>query len=191
MNINAQLEALYRASANKPRSKDDDTITTFNRDVYWYDRDEVQRQQRAKANTGTSKVTYETHRKVVETAVNMMRKSTQHEIALCILTHRYFAEYRKNIFEGAGNFNTDYNYILLKVGSLFDAHNSKIYKSNIASKLAEFNTPTLVAVNHIVGTVEVVTVVSNKFTLNEWATKYNANAPESTTYMVAGLKVGM
>ncbi len=185
------LEQFYKSIADRPKDKNNEVNTFFVRDIYYYDRDEVARQQRIAERSETSApLTYEQHRAAVETAVTLLRVATPHDVALKILSHRFFAQYRTRLFEGEGNFNADYSYLLLKVSTLFDASNTKVIRSNIATKLREFKTPTLVSINHIAGVVETVRVPSDKFTLNEWAQRYSAGAPESTTYAVAGLKVG-
>lgn len=187
------LEAHFIKVAKRPQRKFEETLTTFDRDIFWYDRNEVDRQKEYKqrTNTPTKKVTYADHRRVIETAATIMRKNTQHAIAMCILTHRAFSDYRNKFFEGNGSFYKDYGYLLRKVAMLFNPHKSMLLKSNISSKLRDFQKPTLVQVNYITGTIEKVTPPSNKFTLAEWAFRYNEAAVESTQYMVAGIKVGV
>jgi len=182
--IDFELEQLYKTAGSHLQRKGEDTLTSWDRDIYWYDRDEVNRQA---ATATTSKVTYEQHRKAVETAVNMMRKSTPHEVAMCILTHRFFTAYRSSLFGGEGNFITDYTAIIKRVGALFNGQAGKLMTISISTKLAEFKVPTLVLVNHISGYVKKVSVPSAKFTLTEWALKYNENCVESSSYIVAGL----
>ena len=189
--VDYELEKHYKAIAERPPRKFEETITSFDRNIFLYDRDEVARQAEKANRTGTKKVTYEDHRKAAETAVNIFKASSAHEVAMTILTHRHFAEYRKNCFAGVGSFNSDYSYILGKVGELFSPSKGQINTVNIGNKLAEFKKPTLVQINHIKGFVTEVKVPSDKFTLQEWAAKYNHGAPESTTYAVAGLKVGI
>ena len=120
-----------------------------------------------------------------------MKAETQHEIAMTILTHRFFAQYRADAFAGESNFASDYSFILKKIALLYNPTSSKLKTSTIPSALKEFTKPTLVQLNHIAGTVTKVNVPSDKFTLNEWAIKFNANAPESTSYRIAGMKVGL
>jgi len=188
--IDLQLEQHFRKAAQRPQRKFEETITTFDRDIFWYDRDEKLRQEEASIRNGTTKVTYEDHRKAVETAVNMMRKDTQHDIAMCILTHRFFANYRKNAFAGKGGFTHDYSFIIKKVAMLFDHTTERVTGGSYHSKLRDYTKPTLVQINHITGEVTPLTPPSNKFTLQDWAAKYSANAVESTSYQVAGLKIG-
>lgn len=183
-----KLEQLYKSIADRPQRKFEDTITTFNRDIFWYNRDELHRQVE---NTNTERITYETHRKVIETAVNIMRKDTPHDIALCILTHRFFAAYRANVFAGEGTFTTDYTFLLTKISMIFNQSTGTIPKTNIAAKLKEYKKPTLVQVNHITGTVSEVITPDTGETLNEWAIKFNQGAPVSTSYRIAGLKIGV
>ena len=61
--------------------------------------------------------------------------------------------------------------------------------SSIATTLASYNTPTLVQVNHLAGVVTEVTPPKWDMTLNEMAIAYNVGAPESTTYMIAGMSL--
>jgi len=191
MNKDILIEQFFKSIADRKPDKNDETITTFDRNIFWYDRDEVQRQQRAVDQSGTSPVTYETHRAAVEMAYIILHKTTPHDIAMIILTHRAFANYRKNVFSGKGSFNKDYSYLIKKASTLINPHTSQLINSNVRQKLSSFTTPTLVAINHIVGSVEEVTTPSIDLTLQEWAHRYNAGSPESTTYMVAGLKVGI
>ena len=174
---------------NKPPRKDDDSITTWNRDIYLYNRDELSRQ--ADKTDDNKRVTYEDHRKAVETAINIMQAKSQHEIAMAILTHRFFAQYRADVFAGEGSFYTDYTFIIKKVATLFNHAHGKVNVANIPSALKEFKEPTLVQINHATGTITKVKVPASEFTLNEWAIKFNQNAPESTSYRVAGMKVGI
>ena len=186
--LDVQLEQFYKSIGDRPPRKNEETLTHFDRAIYWYDKDELSRQaDRASANTYT-KITYEDHRKSVETAVNIMRKSTQHEIAMCILTHRFFKDYRAKVFAGEGSFVTDYSFLISKIAMLFNPTTNTIKRVSIASKLKEYTTPTLVQINHISGDVSSVNVPSCK-TLNEWASALNQGAPESTSYRLAGLKI--
>ena len=179
------LEAHLKEVAKRPQRKNEDTITKFNRDIFWYNRD------MAKRHTNPSvRVTYEDHRKAVETAVNFFRKDTQHDIAMCILTHRYFSDYRSNALSGAGNFLKDYTFLVKKTGMLFNPTASRIAGSNVSSQLSAYKDPTLVQINHICGAVTPVTPPSDRLSLSEWAKLYNDNAVESTTYQVAGLRLG-
>jgi len=183
-----QLEEFYRNTvAKRPQRKNEETLTSFNRDIYWYDKDELRRQA---VKATQVKINYSDHRKVIEIAVNMMRKNTQHDIAMCILTHRFFKEYRTTAFKGKGNFKEDYTFIIKKVGAIFNPSSGSVKRINITAKLNEFTIPTLVSVNHIVGQVTPIKIPNDKLTLNEWAIKYSENAVESTSYMVAGLKLG-
>jgi len=183
--IDLELEKHFKTVGSRPQRKNEETLTSFDRDIFWYDKDTKHRQ-----TPSTTKVTYEHHRKAIETAVNFMRKDTQHTIAMCILTHRHFEDYRNSVFSGEGNFTADYSFIVKKVHMLFNPTTSRITTSSISTKLKEFTTPTLVQVNHVVGEVTPVTVPDTGETLNEWAIKFNENANETTTYHVAGLKIG-
>lgn len=185
-------EKLYRImdkstlGAKKPRQE---VITRFDRDIYYYNRDEVTRQDKAASAGATDRVTYEDHRRAINVAVNMFRKSASNEIAMCILTHRYFKDYRTKVFLGKGTFITDFQFIIKRVGMIFDDNTSRIIPANIKAKLEIFTKPTLVQINFIIGAVDVITPTSTKFTLAQWAERYNANAPESTKYIVAGIKI--
>ena len=185
-----QLEEHFKKVATRPRDKNEETLTSFDRNIFWYDRDEVSRQAENSARTGDVKVTYEEHRKAIETAINIMRKTTAHDIAMAILTNRFFSTYRSNAFKGLGSFNLDYAFIIKKIDMIFNPSTSSVKAININSKLQEFTKPTLVQVNHIVGTVTKVKVPEGVKTLNEWAATFNKSANESSTYMVAGLKIG-
>lgn len=186
--IDYQLEQFYKRVAERPRRKDEDTITSFNRDIFWYDRDERYRQRDGTSNT--TSFNYEEHRKAIETAVNIFRKTTVHDIAMTILTNRYFANYRNSVFAGNGNFNKDYSFLVRKASMLFNSTAGRINNINITDKLKNYDKPTLVQINHITGDVTKVLLPKTSETLNEWAIKFNRNANESTTYHIAGLKVG-
>ena len=187
-----RLEVFLKDTVAKraPR-KNEETITRFDRDIFWYDRDELSRQADRAAQVESGRVTYEDHRKTVETAVTMMRKDTQHDIAITILTHRFFKDYRAKVFSGEGSFRLDYTFLVLKAGTLFNAATSRITSSSntITAKLQQFTTPTLVQINHIAGAVNTVTVPDAGLTLNEWAQRLNDSANESTSYRIAGIKV--
>ena len=186
-----QLEKFFKnIVAERPQRKNEDTLTSFDRNIFWYDKDELSRQADHAEKHKFDKVTYEDHRKAIETAVNMMRKDTQHSIAMAILTHRFFKDYRAKAFAGEGSFRTDYTFLITKVGMLFNPTTSRVNGIGLLSKLQEYTTPTLVQINHITGDVETVTPPGDKFTLNEWAIKYNQSANESTSYRVVGMKVG-
>jgi len=180
-----QLEQHFSSIAKRPNRKGEETITSFNRNIFWYNRTEVPNQQAPKPTS----INYSDHRRVIETAVNILRASTPHEIALTILTHRNFADYRQTVFGGKGSFTTDYAFLLKKIGVIFDHTAGRLNPTSIRTKLTEYITPTLVQVNHITGTVSPVTIPSTKFTLTEWASKYNTNAVPSTSYQVAGLSL--
>ena len=183
--LDYQLEKFYKASAARPKRKFEETETSFNRDIFWYDRSELSRQ--ADKTDDNKRVTYEDHRKAVETAVNIMQAKSQHEIAMAILTHRFFAQYRADVFAGEGSFYTDYAFVLKKIATLFNHTHGKIRTANIPLALKEFKEPTLVQINHAAGTVTKVKVPESEFTLNEWAIKFNQNAPESTSYRAINL----
>ena len=61
--LDYQLERFYKESAARPKRKFEETETSFDRRVYWYDRSELIRQA-DKANTDR-RITYEDHRKAV------------------------------------------------------------------------------------------------------------------------------
>ena len=182
-NIDYILEEFYKSIPNRPKDKNDETITTFNRDIFWYDRDNVSRQTFKK-----EKLTFEDHRKAVSTAVHILHKETPHEVALAILSHRFFEDYRNRLFGGKGNFYHDYSLLIRKISALFNGSNSQfIVINNLNSKLAEYTTPTLVSINHINGDVSEVKNLPPVYSLLEWANKLNAGAVSSTTYRVVGL----
>lgn len=187
MNTMEQLEKLFKEVADRPNRKFDDSITRFDRDIFYYNRDEISRQSESLQNK--TRVTYENHRKAVETAIVMFKKYIAHDIAMCILTNRFFAPYRDSVFSGEGSFNTDYAFIIRKADAIINNSGAKKTTVSIANRLAEFKTPTLVQVNHLAGIVKTVTVPNTGETLNEWAIKFNHAAPESTSYKIAGLQV--
>jgi len=180
MNTIYQLEQFFQSIGDRPQHKLEETITTFDRDILYYNVDAIKRQA-TKAVT-LARVTYEDHRKVIEVAVNMLRKETPHAIAMCILTHRFFDSYRTNTFRGEGSFYLDYNFLIQRVSALFSKSTHTLIPAHINRKLAEFTEPALLQINHIVGTVQPVKVPPTSDTLNEWAIKLNMGAPESTTY---------
>lgn len=181
-----QLEQHYKAVGNRPPRKFEETITSWNRDAFWYNRDKSVREIN---NVNT---TYEDHRKVIETAINIMGKTTQHDIAMCILTNRFFANYRASVFGKEKNFITDYTFLVKKIGVLFNPTTGTIKSSTIHSKLQEYTEPTVVQLNHLAGRVtDVFIKPKDNETLNELAQRLSQGSPESTTYMVAGMKVGM
>lgn len=190
-----ELEKFFKNTvAKRPQRKNEETLTSFDRDIFWYDRDELSRQADRAEELKGERITYEDHRKVIETAVNMMRKDTQHDIAMTILTHRFFKDYRAKTFAGEGSFRTDYTFLISKVAMIFNPFTSRITgtsSTSLAGKLTQYTEPTLVQINHITGTIKEIKSPSDKFTLNEWAIRLNENASASTSYRVAGMKVGV
>lgn len=183
--IDLQLEKHYKAVGDRPLRKFEETVTSFDRDIFWYNRDKSER------SSDITKTTYEDHRKVVETAINIMGMSTQHDIAVCILTHRFFANYRASIFGKEKNFTTDYTFLVKKIGALFNPATGVIKSSTIHAKLKDFKEPTVVQLNHLAGQVAEVKIKPKEGeTLNELAQRLSQGAPASTTYVVAGLKIG-
>jgi len=180
------LEEFYKTIPNKPVSKNDTSLCSFDRNIYYYDRDEVARQAEL-AECTPEKITYEDHRKAIETAVNMMRKDSQHDIAMNILTHRFFKNYRARAFRGNGSFTEDYSFLITKIAMVFNYTTGTVNRINLPSSLKSYTEPTLVQINHITGTVTEVNVPGNKFTLNEWQSKFSAQANESTTYRLVGI----
>ena len=187
--IDLQLEQHFKRVADRPRGKLEETNTFFDRDIFWYNKDAVGRQA-AQHLINNERVTYDDHRRAIETAILMMGKDTKHSIAMCILTNRAFTNYRANAFKGEGSFTADYSFIIKKIAMLVNHDGLRTFRTSYLSKLKEFTEPTLVQINHIAGIVTTVKVPSNKFTLNEWAKRYNTDAVESTTYAVAGLAMG-
>jgi len=185
--LDLQLEQFYKNTvATRPQRKFEETITTFDRDVFMYDRDGKQRQ----LDKLNEKVTYEDHRRAIEAATLILHKTTQKDIAMAILTNRMFEQYRAKAFKGLGSFNEDYSFLIKKIATMFSPDTSELKRVSVAAKLADFKQPTLVQINHICGDVSKVNLPShNTSTLQEWATKFNSQANESTTYVVAGLKL--
>ena len=89
--IDYVLEEFYKSIPKRPKDKYDETITTFDRNIYWYNRDNIRRQ--AKAKKSSERLTYEDHRKAVSTAVHILHKQTAHEVAMAILSHRFFEDF--------------------------------------------------------------------------------------------------
>lgn len=186
-----QLMEFYRDTvAQRPQKKFEETITSWDRDVFLYDRDELSRQADHAETNDFGKITYEDHRRAIETTVNMLRKDTQHSIAMTILTHRFFKDYRAKAFAGEGSFRTDYTFLIKKIGMMFNPDTKRVNTINLVSSLQAFKKPTLVQINHITGDVKAINPPSTKFTLNEWAQRYNVGAPESTSYRLVGLTIG-
>jgi len=182
--LDYELEKHYRGAASRPQRKFEETITSFDRTVYFYDRDEVARQADSVSRTpSTERVTYELHRKAIETAATIMHKNTQHGIAMAILTHRFFTAYRNTVFAGRGTFVTDYSFLVTKVGTLFNASKGAVIPSRIATKLTAITVKTLVQINHLHGTIVQMSLPKAK-TSEEWARALNASAPASTVYKV-------
>ena len=184
-NIDLLLEQHSKEVGTRPQRKFEETITSFNRDIFYYNRDTSERK------STKSKTTYEDHRKVIETAINVMGKTTQHDIALCILTHRFFENYRNTVFPAKKDFTADYSFLIRRIGAMFNPTTGQVKTSTIPRSLQAFTKPTLVQVNYLSGGVTKVTVPETGETLNEWAIKFNENAPESTKYMVAGMSIGV
>jgi len=180
--LDHRLETLYKEAAKRPQRKNEDTLTKFDRNIYWYNKDGILRQSKS-----ADRITYEDHRKAIETAVTIYRMDTQHDIAMCILSHRFFKDYRDKIFAGKGDFTKDYSFLLKKIVMIFNAHSGRIAPTNIKGKLAEYKEPTLVQVNHVSGDISTVNVPDTGETLNEWAIKFNKNANETTTYYVTNM----
>jgi hypothetical protein len=180
MNRTALLEDHYRSIASRPKDPRDDTITTFNRDIFWYT---------ASQHSASPTHTYEDTRKVIETAVIMFGCKTPHTIAVAILTHRFFKNYRATTFGTDGTFTSDYSFLIKKIGLLYNQSKGTMNPYSIKSKLSEYKEPTLVQINEIAGTVTTVKVPSDKYTLNEWAITYNKNCSSHIRYALAGLQL--
>lgn len=179
------LEEHCKKIAARPQQKFEETLTSYDRDIFMYNRDTSDRTSHTSNN-----ISYEDHRKAIETAVNVMGKHTQHDIAMCLLTHRFFHNYRNSILTDKKDFNKDYAFLIKKIASIFNPTTGQVNRSNIPRALQTYTTPTLVQVNYLAGEVTPVTVPNTSETLNEWAIKFNENAPESTRYMVAGMSIG-
>lgn len=185
-----ELEQFYKTIGDRPQRKGEETNTYFDRLVYWYDRDEVERQAENASRKDRQTTNYEDHRKVIETAITIAKKDTQHDIAMCILTNRFFTNYRSETFGGKGSFNTDYSFIIKKIAALYNPDTNRVKPSTIQAELKKFIEPTLVQLNHLAGEVSVVTVPNNNISLQVWASKFNANVAESTSYIIAGMQLG-
>jgi len=177
-----QLEAFFKNTvATRPQRKFEETITWWDRRVFWYDKDEVARQARDVAKDNT-KVTYEDHRIAVETAVSIFGAKSPHSIAMEILSSRHFRPYRAKAFGGVGTYNNDYSFIIKKISVLFNPHKAHIIRSSAATKLAAMEGPALVQINHITGDVTKVVLPKSTNTIARWEALFNMSAPESTTY---------
>lgn len=183
-----EIEKLLREMSEKPLPKNAKHTVRFDRDIFYYNKDELARQTRLAERVEGVKVTYEDHVKVVKEARFMLGKETQAEIAMAILSHRWFKNYRAAAFKGTGSFREDFSFVLSKIGNIVDHRTSKIVPPEVKGKLEAFTKPTLVQVNHLAGTVEVITPPA-VLTLQEWAVKFNAEASEANTYIVAGRKI--
>lgn len=174
-------EQHIREYANRPAPKYIDTITTFNRDIFWYT---------GETSTSPRKpVTFKDHRAAIETAVNLYKVKYPHEIALCILTTRFFKSYRYNTFGNSDSFNDNYGFLIRKISSIFNVKTGNIHRINVNDKLKNYTEPTLVQINYISGDVKSIKLPTDKLTLNEWAIKLQEGAPISTIYAVAGLSL--
>lgn len=178
------LEQHWLNASARPAPKGSETITTFNRDIYWYNKDMITRQ-----HATTERVTYQDHRQAIESAILVLGKTTQHAIALTVMSHRFFNDYRNKAFQGTWDFYKAYSFLVRKAGAISETPLTRVSAGSIKAKLKEYSTPTLVQVNHITGALSVVSLPESRFTLNEWAIKFNASANESTTYVVAGLSL--
>jgi len=179
-------ELLHQNLVHKRASGGSDTITYTDRRIFWYINDEVARQEAIAEREDLGRVTYEDHRKAIETAVYVLKQTTQKDIALTIMSHRFFKLYRAKAFRGDGDFYTDYSFLVTKVGMIFTANTSKIVPISAAAKLQAYTEPTLVQINYITGTTKPITLPKSKLTLQQWCDKFNSQANESTVYHVAG-----
>ena len=182
------MDFFQNTVAKRPQRKFEETITYFDREMYLYDKDPSIKENN-KTTIDFSQVHYEDHRKAIEAAVSILHKRTPREIAMAILTHRFFKNYRNKVFPKTSKFYDNYTFLLQKINTMFNTSTQTLHKTNISAKLTAFKTPTLVQINHATGTVTPVNVPKNKFTLNEWAQKFNFGAPASTTYGVYGLSI--
>jgi len=178
-----KLEEFYASIALRPPRKNETTITTFERDIYYYSRDVEFTPQTDRV------VNYEDHRKAIETAVNIFRKHTQHSIAILILTHRYFKKYRDIAFSDNGDFSKDYSDIIRRIALLLNNTTGTTTFIDIRSKLIGFAEPTLVQINHVTGEVKAIDIPETKNTKNEWAIKFNFGCSPTSSYRVAGMLI--
>lgn len=187
--IDLAKEKALKEWADQTPSKNQKHTRHFNRDQFYYNLDEIERQAVIAARTPGIRVTYEDHIKAVKTARFVLNKDNQHDIVMCILSHRWFKDYRAKAFKGNGSFKEDFAFVAAKIGNIVDTTATKIIPTDTHEKLAKFTTPTLVQVNHLAGTVQKVKVNTHTSTLQEWAKKFNEGASETTTYIVAGRKL--
>ena len=181
-------QSLKEWAAQSP-SKNQKHNRLFSRDQFYYNLDEVERQAAIAARTPGIRVTYEDHIKAVKTARFMLNKDNQHDITMSILSHRWFKDYRAKAFKGNGSFREDFAFVATKVGNIVDTTATKIIPMDIQDKLATFKKATLVQINYLAGTVQEVNVKTVTSTLQEWASKFNEGASETTRYIVAGRKL--
>ncbi len=176
--------------AAQPTGKYQTHVRQFNREQFYYNLDEVARQAVIAARTPDAKVTYADHIKAVKTARFMLNKDNQHAIIMSILSHRWFKDYRAKAFKGTGSFTEDFSFVAARVGNIVDSNTAKIIPADIQDRLASFTEPTLVQVNHLASTVEKVKLSTTpNLTLQDWVKLYNENASETTTYVIAGIKL--
>lgn len=174
-------EELFRRMAERPRRKGEDTITRFDRDIYYFDKDRASRNYSSIADE--SRVTYEDHRRAVETAVNMLNKRNPYDITMSILFHRFFTDYRSKVFVDEGSFHSDFTYVNYKVSTLFNFETNTVPMFNMSKRLDGIERPALVSVNHATGTVKKLNLPEIN-SLKVWAVKLNAASSETTTYLV-------
>jgi len=178
--------AIAKALKRNPSKATFSTDTSFTMDTYLYNKDEVLRQKEAFKKG--KRVTYEDHMSVINTAKTILKKDTQLSIAKAILTHRYFKDYRINTFKGQGNYLKDLQFILLRVGNIFDAKTTKVKAYDTSETLKKYLEPTLIQINYLAKTTsKVILPTDTKLSLQEWAEKFNRNASETTTYTVIGI----
>jgi hypothetical protein len=183
-----QIEKLLREMGDKPPHSNATHTVRFDRDIFYYNKDEVARQARLAERIDGVRMTYEDHIRAIKIARHMLGKDTQADIAMAILSHRYFKDYRAKAFKGKGSFREDFTFIVTKVGNVLDTKTSRIIPPDVTAKLNEYKEPTLVQINHLIGSIQTVKTPTT-LSLQDWATKLNAGASETTTYAVAGRKL--
>lgn len=183
-----QMEKLLREASAAPRYKGATHTVRFDRDIFYYNKDEVERQKVLADRIADAKVTYEDHIKAVNTARFMLGKDTAAEIAMAILTHRWFKDYRARAFKGSGSFREDFGFVVSRVGNIVNHRTGAVIKPDIKKRLEEYTEPTLVQINHLANSIEIIQVPGT-LPLQEWASKLNKEASETTTYVVAGRRL--
>jgi len=180
-----EQEQYLKDWANQPKSKNQTHERVFDRDLYYYSLDEKARQAEILNRQPNSKVTYADHVKAARTAKVIFGANSQYEAIKCILTHRWFKDYRAKTFKGEGTLQDDFKFLAQRIGNIISSKTSKIIPPNIKDKIAKITTKKLVQVNYLTGSIENVKLPKDtKKTLQEWAQMFNEDSSETTVYII-------